>query len=341
MEQFNVLFADPKGPSDFEWIAQLPSAQGLQLLAPVDASAQAMAALLPEADAIVTQHAPITADLLAAAPRLKLIQRHGTRPDGIDLDAAHAAGVAVATMPLHGSIAVAELAMTLILALSKNLVRAHAATTSGAYRELGVEPIRTEQRKHKFQWMNMQAQMFEVVGHTLGIIGFGEIGTETARRARAFGMSVIYNKRTRLPAGTELAEGVTFAAKDELLQTADFVLLSTPLTPETEKMIGAGELALMKPSAFLVNICRGGVIDEAALVEALQTRRIAGAGLDVFVYEPIPYDHPLLQCENVILTPHIGGGTGGARDRQMGDVLANVARFAADGSLAHRVVSGV
>ena len=92
-------------------------------------------------------------------------------------------------------------------------------------------------------------------------------------------------------------------------------------------MIGARELGLMKPSAFLVNICRGGVIDEPALVDALQNKRIAGAGLDVFVYEPIPYDHPLLQCDNVILTPHIGGGTGGARDRQMGDVLANVQRF--------------
>ncbi len=337
MESFNVLFTEPKGPADFEWIAQLPPARGLRLLAPVDAAPQSLAALLPEADAIVTQYTPVTAEMLAAAPRLKLIQRYGTRPDDIDLDAAGAAGIAVAPMPLHGTIAVAELAMTLILALSKNLVRGHAATVSGAYRDLGVAPIRTEQRKHKFQWMNMQAQMLEVVGHTLGIIGFGEIGTETARRARAFGMTVLYNKRTRLPASTELAEGVTFATKDALLQTADFVLLSTPLTPETEKMIGARELALMKPSAFLVNICRGGVIDEEALVAALQNRQIAGAGLDVFVYEPIPYDHPLLQCDNVILTPHVGGGTGGARDRQMGDVLANVARFAADGSLAHRV----
>jgi phosphoglycerate dehydrogenase-like enzyme len=102
-------------------------------------------------------------------------------------------------------------------------------------------------------------------------------------------------------------------------------------------MIGARELALMKPSAFLVNISRGGVIDEAALVEALRERSIAGAGLDVFVYEPIPFDHPLLALDNVILTPHIGGGTGGARDRQMGDVLANVQRFLRGEPLLHRV----
>lgn len=124
--------------------------------------------------------------------------------------------------------------MTLILSLSKKLVSAHEATTTGAYRNLGVEPMLTDQRKHKFQWMNMQTQMFEVTGRTLGIIGFGEIGAETARRAQAFGMSVIYNKRTRLPASVEVAEAVKYAEKDVLLRTADFVL-STPLTTETQR----------------------------------------------------------------------------------------------------------
>jgi phosphoglycerate dehydrogenase-like enzyme len=194
----------------------------------------------------------------------------------------------------------------------------------------------TEQRRHKFQWMKLPG-LLEVTGHTLGIIGLGEIGTETARRARAFGMNVLYNKRQRLPQAVEVADHLTYAEKNDLLRHADFVLLSSPLTPETEGMIGARELALMKPTAFLVNISRGGVIDEAALVEALQSHRIAGAGLDVFVYEPIPFDHPLLACDNVILTPHIGGGTGGARDRQMNDVLANVQRFVRDEPILHRV----
>jgi len=293
-------------------------------------------ALLPQANVIVAQHRPITAEMIGAASQLAFIQRYGSRPDGIDLAAARAAGVQVATMPLRGCIAVAELATTLILALSKNLIKGHDATVSGAYRELGVEPIKTEQRRHNFQWMKLPG-LLEVHGHTLGIIGFGEIGTETARRARALGMNVIYNKRSRLPAEVEAMEQVTFAEKDDLLREADFVLLSTPLTPETEKMIGAPELARMKSTAFLVNICRGGVIDEAALVEALNARQIAGAGLDVYVYEPIPYDHPLLQCDNVILAPHIGGGTGGARDKQMGDVLANVAAFAAGQTPANLV----
>jgi phosphoglycerate dehydrogenase-like enzyme len=340
MSDPTILFADPKTEADFGWIAALPAAQGLRFLASPEhadeAATAALAALLTQAEVIVTQEQGVSAEMIAAAPKLRLIQRYGSRPVGIDLAAARAANVTVATMPLHGCIAVAELAMTLILALSKNLIKAHNATVSGAYRELGVEPILTEQRRHKFQWMKLPG-LLEVTGHTLGIIGFGEIGAETARRARAFGMNILYNKRSRLPLEIEEAEGVTYAAKDDLLRTADFVLLSSPLTPTTEGMIGARELALMKPSAFLVNISRGGVIDEAALVEALRERSIAGAGLDVFVYEPIPFDHPLLALDNVILTPHIGGGTGGARDRQMGDVLANVQRFLRGEPLLHRV----
>jgi phosphoglycerate dehydrogenase-like enzyme len=335
MSDPTVLFLEPKGEADFAWIGALPAAQGLRLLAPPTGGTEALAPLLPEAEVIVTQDQPVTAALIAAAPKLRLIQRYGARPLGIDLAAAQAANVAVATMPLHGCIAVAELAMTLILALSKNLIKAHDATVRGSYRDLGVEPILTEQRKHKFQWMKLGG-LLEVTGHTLGIIGYGEIGSETAKRARAFGMNVIYNKRSPLPADIEAADGVTYAAKDDLLRAADFVLLSAPLTPETQGMIGARELALMKPAAYLVNISRGGVIDEAALVAALRSRQIAGAGLDVFVYEPIPFDHPLLALDNVILTPHIGGGTGGARDRQMGDVLANVQRFVRGEDLRHR-----
>ncbi len=334
---FTVLFADTKGPADFEWIEKLEAAQGMHFLAPSDDQPQSLTALLPQADALITQYAPITAAQIASATQLKLIQLYGRRAETVDLTAARQAGILVATMPLHGCIAVAELAMTLLLSLSKNLVKAHDATVCGAYREVGAEPIKTEQRKHKFQWMKMQGQMLEVVGKTLGIIGYGEIGGETARRAQAFGMNVLYNKRSHLTPTVEAQEAITFASKDDLLRQSDFVLLSSPLTPETEGMIGARELALMKPSAFLLNICRGGVIDEAALVEALNQRQIAGAGLDVFVYEPIPFDHPLLQCDNVILTPHIGGGTGGSRDRQMNDVLANVQRFVQGKPLIHQM----
>jgi phosphoglycerate dehydrogenase-like enzyme len=229
-------------------------------------------------------------------------------------------------MPLRGCVAVAELAMTLVLALSKQLVQGHAATVEGAYRELGLEPVRTSERVIAFQWMKLSS-LFEVYGKTLGIVGYGEIGTEVSKRARAFGMNVLYTKHERLPQPIEERLEVSWRDLDALLAESDVVALTLPHTPETERLIGERELRLMRPDAYLVNAARGGLVDEHALVDALRDHRIAGAGLDVFVDEPIPHDHPLLSLDNVILTPHIGGGTGGARVKQMSDVLDNVVRF--------------
>jgi phosphoglycerate dehydrogenase-like enzyme len=291
---------------------------------------------IADADALLTQHAPVDADLLRSAERAGLVQKYGRREDGIDLDAAGAEGKTVAVMPLRGCIAVAEHAMTLVLALSKQLVTAHRTTASGAYRELGLEPTPTSQAVHAFQWMKLP--LFEVHGATLGIVGYGEIGTEASLRARAFGMDVVYTKRQRLPAAIEECHGVEWDELDGVLARSDFVLLSLPHTPESERLIGERELGLMKPSAFLVNIARGGLVDEEALVAALREGRIAGAGLDVFVEEPVPYDHPLLELDNVILTPHIGGGSGGARVKQMSDVLDNVVRFARGEPARHVLV---
>jgi phosphoglycerate dehydrogenase-like enzyme len=279
------------------------------------------------ADALVTKAAAVDASVLAAAPQARFVQKYGGREDGIDLGAAGQAGVTVATMPLRGCIAVAELATTLILALSKQLVVAHRATVEGAYRELGLTPEPTSQRKFAFQWMKLP-QLLEVHGRTLGIVGYGEIGTEVSVRARALGMDVLYTKRTRLPEAIERRLGVSYRPLDDLLAESDFVVLSLPHSPESDKIIGARELALMRPDAYLVNIARGPLVDEPALVDALASGRLRGAGLDVFVEEPVPYDNPLLALDNVIVTPHIGGGTGGARVNQMSDVLANVVRFA-------------
>jgi phosphoglycerate dehydrogenase-like enzyme len=285
------------------------------------------AAALGPADVIVTRSEPVTAAIIEASPRLRLIQKYGTRADGIDLQAAAAAGVPVATMPLRGCIAVAEHALTLMLALAKKLLESHQLTVAGAYRELGLSPQLTSQRQHAFQWMHVEPIQY-LFGSTLGIVGFGEIGTEIATRANAFGMRVLYTKRQRLAGSFEQALAVTFADLDSLLAESDFVVLSLPLTSESEQLIGARQLGLMKPSAFLVNISRGGVVDEQALVAALAAGRIAGAGLDVFVYEPVPPDNPLLALPNVIATPHTAGGRGGAMQIQLSDVLLNVVRLA-------------
>jgi phosphoglycerate dehydrogenase-like enzyme len=291
------------------------------------------------ADALVTKSAAVDASVLAAAPGARFLQKYGGREDGIDLDAAGSAGVTVATMPLRGCIAVAELATTLILALSKQLVVAHTATVEGRYRDLGLAPAPTSQRAFAFQWMKLP-ELLEVHGRTLGIVGYGEIGTEVSKRAQALGMPVLYTKRTRLPETIERRLGVAYAALDELLEASDFVLLSLPHSPESDKIIGARELALMRPEAYIVNIARGPLIDEPALVDALSSGRLRGAGLDVFVEEPVPYDNPLLALDNVIVTPHIGGGTGGARVNQMSDVLANVVRFARGEAPLHVLKEG-
>ena len=334
MSDFVIAWLDTQ-PEEEVTFAQDLLPDGFRIAASATGAADERAELLATADAVLTQHAPVQAEEIASAARARLIQKYGRRADGIDLAAASAAGKVVATMPLRGCIAVAEHAITLVLSLSKQLVRAHEATVSGAYRELGLEPAPTSQAVHAFQWMKLP--VFEVHGRTLGIVGYGEIGTEASIRARAFGMHVLYTKRSRLPEETEARYGVEWAALDGLLAASDFVLLSMPHTPETDRMIGARELGLMQESAFLVNVARGGLVDESALVDALMERRIAGAALDVFVEEPVPWDHPLLELDNVIVAPHIGGGSGGARVKQMSDALDNIVRFAR-GKSPHNII---
>jgi len=333
---WRIVMLDPQPESEVAFAHSLLPDEGFTVAAPPPES-EATPDLLAAADAVVTRGKTVGADLLASAPHLKLVQKYGGRPDRLDLEAARRAGVAVAVMPLRGCIAVAELAMTLILALSKQLIAAHRDTAAGAYRDLGLTPTQTSQRVHAFQWMKLP-HLREIRGQTLGIVGFGEIGTEVAKRARAFDMEVLYHKREPLPAAIERDLGVRAAPLDDLLRAADVVTLHVPHGPGTDPLIGARELALMKPTAYLVNTCRGPVVDEAALIDALERRAIAGAGLDVFDQEPLPHDSPLTRLDNVILTPHIGGGTGGAREKQLRDVLDNVVRFARGDEPRHRLV---
>jgi phosphoglycerate dehydrogenase-like enzyme len=332
-----LLLLDPTESSEVDFVRSLLPGSGFTVTAAEPGTSNGSEQLLAEADVIVTRSQPVTAETLGAGPGLKLVQKYGGRPDRLDLDAAREGGVAVAIMPLRGCIAVAELAMTLVLALSKQLIDAHQATVTGAYRELGLEPKQSSQRVHAFQWMKLP-NLQEIRGKTIGIVGFGEIGTEVAKRAKAFEMDVLYYKREPLPRWLDEHLGVRHAPLDEVLAAADFLTLHVPHGPDTDKLIGSRELSLMKRSAYIVNTCRGPVIDEQALIEALQTGTIAGAGLDVFELEPLQWDSPLTQLPNVILTPHIGGGTGGAREKQMQDVLDNVIRFSRGEAVLHRLV---
>ena len=275
---------------------------------------------------LVAQTATVDAALLNALPGLRAVLKLGRSYFNIDVDAVKARDLRFGCVPRKGPNCVAELAMTLILALSKDLIISSEAVALGAYRYRGLKPELTAERKIAFHWMH-NTRVHEVVGKTLGIIGMGEIGCELARRASVMGMRNLYYKRSPLSAELESVFDASYAGLDELLAESDYVCVATPHTPATEGMIGAAQIALMKDSAYIVNIARGGIIDEEAMIEALSENRIAGAGLDVFMYEPLPAESPLCSLDNVILCPHIGGGTGTNRNIELGAALTEMSRL--------------
>lgn len=248
--------------------------------------------------------------LISAAPGLKVISNYAVGFDNVDVRSATERGIVVANTPSDEvSEAVAEFTWALLLSLSRRVVEGDEFGRKGAYR--GWEP-----------------DIFlghDVYGKTLGIIGLGRIGTMVARRAKGFNVNVLYNKRER----DERAEqelGIEFASLDDLLARSDLVTLHIPLTPETRHMISAEQLSKMKPGAYLVNTARGGIIDEHALVTALKSGKIAGAGLDVHENEP-DMNPELLLMENVILTPHVASATVEVREKmteQAVDVILKV-----------------
>ena len=237
-----------------------------------------------DADALLVRIAEVTGELIAACPKLKVISKHGVGVDNIDLDAAKVHGVAVTITPGANSTSVAEHAFALLIALAKNL-----PTVCGKYREIG------------FAAKNC-APGIEISGKTLGIIGCGRIGSRIAQMAHGgFGMRVLaYDPYiTEAPEGVELVD-----ERDRVFAESDFVTLHPVLNKETSGSVGAREFALMKRGAIFINCGRGPLVDEAALIAALQSGQLGGAGLDVTAQEPCPPDSPLFAMPNVLLTPH-------------------------------------
>lgn len=261
--------------------------------------------VLPEYDVMLAIfHAPIDREILDAGKRLRLISNYGVGYNNIDIRYAREKGITVTNTPKAVNNPTAELAMALMLSAARRVAECNLR-------------IRTEKER---MWGTMRNLGFGLEGKTLGIVGLGNIGRNVARKAEAFGMKVVYfNKRTEVP-------GYQRMDLDGLLQASDFVSLHTPLTPETRHLIGERELALMKPSAILVNTARGAVVDEAALARALQEGRIAGAALDVFEDEP-HITEALYGLGNVVLTPHIGTGTIDARIAMGREALDNIRNF--------------
>ena len=319
-----------------DWIQglfqQTADAAGVEMVwgGRMDESALCAAAI--DVDALVTAKRPIGGALIGAAAGRRLIQVQGRAPWAVDRDAAAAAGVPVSVLPHRGAIAVAEQTIALMLGLYRKLVPGHLGTRDAEYLELGVEPVRTTERKIAFNWLRYP-DVWQLHGKTLGLVGLGDIALEVARRARAFDMDVVYHKRTPLPREHEAMVGARSLPLPELLAASDVVSLHAPHTDQTERMIDAEALELMKPTAILVNTARGGLVDEDALVDALRGGRIAGAGLDAFLHEPLPEGSPLADAPNVLLSPHVGGGTGGGQRGMIDDVVGNLVAVAEGGEV--------
>lgn len=234
----------------------------------------------------------VDAELMAAAPRLRVISNCAVGYDNIDVSAATARGILVCNTPGVLTETTADLAWALLMAAARRLGEAERYLRAGRWRS----------------WSPQLMLGQDLHGATLGIVGLGRIGQAVARRARGFGMRILYaDPEARLEVEQEL--GAVRLPLEQLLREADFVSLHTPLTEATRHLIGATELALMKPTAVLVNTARGPVVDEQALAEALRAGRLFAAGLDVFAEEPLPADSPLLGLENVVLLPHIGSAS--------------------------------
>ncbi len=280
-------------------------------LAIVDAGSPEYEAAIGKAEYLVGfVDASIDDALYAAAPRLKLIQMMSAGYDRADLAAARRAGVPVANNGGANSVAVSEHAMLLMLAVSRRLISQHANVVAGRWRG------------------NTTPKLHELYGKTLGIVGLGTIGKKTARLAAAFGMNVNYYDIVRLPEDGADALGVEFRLLGELMRSSDVISLHVPLNDSTEGMIGTDELALLQPTSIIVNTSRGPVIDEAALIEALSTGALAGAGLDVLTEEPPAADNPLFALDNVVLTPHMAGPTWESNISRLRNCLDNVQRVA-------------
>jgi glyoxylate reductase len=286
---------------------------------PRDASE--LAPLLLAAEGLLTYgHPRVDGALMDRMPRLRVISNFGVGVDHIDLDAARQRGIPVGNTPGILDGATADLTFALLLAAARNVVAGDGYARSDAF-------TRYDPRLLLGQ---------EVHGATLGIVGMGGIGRQVARRARGFAMTVLYHNRRRDPQA-EAELGVMYVTLPELLRQADFVTLNVPLTAETRGMIGRDQLALMKPTAVLINAARGGVVDHAALLEALQERRIGGAALDVTEPEPLPRDHPLLRLDSVIITPHLGSATQQTRRRMAELSIENLRAGLQGGPLSSRV----
>ncbi len=265
---------------------------------------------------------PISAELLKKGKKLRLVANYAVGYNNIDIDFAKQNGIAVTNTPKAVVEPTAELAMSLMLAVSRR-----SAELDRLIRE----------EKGQVKLSRIERMGIDLYGKTVGIVGYGNIGASVARKCQAFGMTVLYYKRSRLDPAEEERLGLRYADLDDLLQASDVVSLHTPYTKASHHQIDERALSLMKETAILINTARGAVVDEAALIAALSNGTIAAAGLDVFEDNDVPRKG-LLDLDNVVMTPHVGTQTYEARRRMAEEVSENVLGFLAGRSDISRVV---
>jgi D-3-phosphoglycerate dehydrogenase len=285
-----------------------------------DSATDAFQAALADADGLVVRSATrVTREMLANGPRLKVVGRAGVGVDNIDLTAATERGVAVLNSPAGNTVAAAELTMALILSVVRRVAEADRSMRGG-------------------KWERSRLRGVQLKDRTLGLVGAGRIGSEVAVRCRAFGMKVMaYDPYLTTERADDL--GLALTGLDEVLAHGDIISLHVPLTTETHHLIDDRALARMKPGSFLVNVSRGGVIDEEALSRSLIEGHLAGAALDVFETEPLSADSPLLDLPNVVLTPHLGASTVEAQELVAREIAESVRDALAQGDFSGSVNS--
>ncbi|MBE3574471.1 MAG: phosphoglycerate dehydrogenase [Firmicutes bacterium] len=279
-------------------------------------SPEQLSGLIRGVDALIVGIDPVDATVLARADSLRIISKYGSGVNNIDLAAARQMGIAVANVPQANVNAVADATIGAMIALARSFIQADASTRRG-------------------EWKRFTGT--ELWQKNLGIVGLGAIGKAVAKRARGLEMRIVaFDPFVDEKAAEAL--GVRPVSLEELLASSDFVSLHCPLTEETRGLIGAAQLGLMKKSAYLINFARGGIVDEAALVQALRAGTIAGAAVDAYEQEPPPQDHPLFGLDNVLVFPHMGAHTWEAIDAMSVAAARNVVEFFQTGTCANLVV---
>jgi len=316
MDKLKVLVSDPVSETG---IAELLGNGELDVTVKTGLKEDQLLEIIPEFSALVVRsQTKVNARVIEAATKLKVVGRAGVGVDNVDVEAATKRGIIVMNTPGGNTISTAEHAFSLMMSLARSIPQAHATVKAG-------------------KWDRKNFEGVELYGKTLAVLGMGRIGTEYARRAMAFGMKVLafdpYLSASRARTlQVELVESL-----DDILPRADFITLHMPVTPETRHMLGAAQIAKMKKSVRIINCARGGLIDEAALYEALKNGQVAGAALDVYEVEPPPADFPLRDLPNIIFTPHLGASTAEAQESVGIEVAQQIRSALLEGEIRNAV----